>query len=46
MAAVGVLVTPTAETGLCGRPWNHLAFLQNEILYVFLTSAIHRHRYL
>ncbi|CAB4441556.1 unnamed protein product [Rhizophagus irregularis] len=32
MAAVGVLVTPTAETGLCGRPWNHLEFLQNEIL--------------
>ena len=35
MAAVGILVTPTTETGLCGRPWNHLLFLQNEILYVF-----------
>ncbi|GBB97021.1 hypothetical protein RclHR1_00290019 [Rhizophagus clarus] len=32
MAAVGVLVIPTAETGLCGRPWNHLSFLKNEIL--------------
>ncbi|RIA94531.1 hypothetical protein C1645_759914 [Glomus cerebriforme] len=32
MAAVGVLVIPTSETGLCGRPWNHLMFLQSEIL--------------
>ncbi|CAG8439884.1 14435_t:CDS:10 [Funneliformis mosseae] len=32
MAAVGILVSPTTETGLCGRPWNHLMFLQNEIL--------------
>lgn len=39
MAAVGVLVTPTAETGLCGRPWNHLAFLQNEISYVLFNEC-------
>ncbi|CAI2166077.1 15532_t:CDS:10 [Funneliformis geosporum] len=32
MAAVGILVSPTTETGLCGRPWNHLTFLQNEIM--------------
>nr|CAG8443892.1 13420_t:CDS:10 [Entrophospora candida] len=31
MAAVGILVTPTHETGLCGRPWSQLEFLQNEI---------------
>ncbi|RIB30842.1 hypothetical protein C2G38_2151648 [Gigaspora rosea] len=33
MAAVGILVSPTAETGLCGRPWKHLGFLRDEAVY-------------
>ncbi|CAG8724963.1 637_t:CDS:2, partial [Racocetra persica] len=32
MAAVGILVSPTVETGLCGRPWKHLGFLQDEVV--------------
>lgn len=31
MKAIGVLVTPTKSTGLCGQAWYHQAFLQNEI---------------
>ncbi|RHZ59502.1 hypothetical protein Glove_363g30 [Diversispora epigaea] len=38
MVSVGILVTPTMETGLCGRPWKHLEFLQNEIGHLVHSS--------
>lgn len=39
MAAVGILVSPTAETGLCGRPWKHLGFLRDEVVrYVHFSN--------
>ncbi|CAG8515150.1 9134_t:CDS:10, partial [Acaulospora morrowiae] len=31
MAAVGILVSPTVGTGLCGSPWRHIELLQDEV---------------
>ena len=34
MKAIGIIVQPTASTGICGQPWMHRDFLKRELRYV------------
>ncbi|KAL9543542.1 hypothetical protein MBANPS3_008066 [Mucor bainieri] len=46
MKAIGVIVEPTQETGICGRVWSHQAFLQQELSnHMILSGAIAADRY-
>lgn len=46
MKAIGVIVEPTQETGICGQVWNHQAFLQQELSnHMVLSDTIASDRY-
>ncbi|KAL7314855.1 hypothetical protein PS15m_006370 [Mucor circinelloides] len=46
MKAIGVIVEPTQDTGICGEVWNHQAFLQQELSnHMILSDTIESDRY-
>ncbi|KAK4520755.1 uncharacterized protein ATC70_006635 [Mucor velutinosus] len=46
MKAIGVIVEPTQETGICGEVWNHQGFLQQELSnHMSLSDTIASDRY-
>ncbi|GAN00971.1 sphingosine kinase [Mucor ambiguus] len=46
MKAIGVIVEPTQETGICGKVWNHQAFLRQELSnHMVLADTIASDRY-
>lgn len=46
MKAIGVIVQPTQDTGVCGQVWNHQAFLQQELQnHMIISDTIKSDRY-
>ncbi|CEP18010.1 hypothetical protein [Parasitella parasitica] len=46
MKAIGIIVQPTQDTGICGEVWNHQAFLQQQLHnHMIISDTIDPSRY-
>ncbi|KAI8643641.1 hypothetical protein BD408DRAFT_481947 [Parasitella parasitica] len=46
MKAIGIIVQPTQDTGICGEVWNHQAFLQQQLQnHMVISDTIEPSRY-